>query len=294
VFPDELPGLSSNRDIKFGIELIPRTALISRRPYRMPPDKLVELKKQLEELSKKGFIRPSKSKWEYPALFVKKKKEGTLRMCVDYRPLNGVTIKNKYPLPHIDVLFDQLAKAKVFSKIDLRFGYYQIKIRPQDISKTVFSTRYELYEYLVMSFGLTNAPAYFMFLMNTISMPELDKFMVVFIDDNLVYSKNERDHEEHLRIILTRLGDHKLYAKFSKYEFWLKKHPFLGHILSENRVSVDPSKVQEVMDWKAPTTVPEVRSFLGLAGYYRRFILDFVFYFVSLFSTVSDRFHPYT
>jgi hypothetical protein len=275
VFLDELPGLPPDRDIEFGIELVPGTALISRRPYRMPPDELVELKKQLEELLKKGFIRPSKSKWRCPALFVKKKKEGTLRMCVDYRPLNAVTIKKKYPLPHIDVMFDQLAKAKVFSKIDLRSDYYQIKIRPQDIPKTAFSTRYGLYEYLVMSFGLTNALAYFMFLMNMVFIPELDKFVVVFIDDILVYSENENDHEERLRIILTRLRDHKLYAKFSKCEFWLKKVPFLGHILSENRVSVDPSKVQEVMDWKPPTIVPEVRSFLGLAGYYRRFIPDF-------------------
>jgi hypothetical protein len=188
VFPDELPGLPPDRDVEFGIELIPGTAPISRRPYRMPPDELAEMKKQLEELLKKGFIRPSKSEWGCPALFVKKKKEGTLRICVDYRPLNAVTIKNKYPLPHIDVLFDQLAKARVFSKIDLRSGYHQIKIRPQDVPKTTFSTRYGLYEYLVMSFGLTNAPAYFMYLMNTVFMPELDKFIVVFIDNILVYS----------------------------------------------------------------------------------------------------------
>jgi hypothetical protein len=159
VFPDELPGLPPDRDIEFGIELVLGIALILRRPYQMPPDKLAELKKQLEDLLKKGFIRPRKSEWGCPALFVKKKKEGTLRMCVDYRALNVVTIKNKYPLPHIDVLFDQLAKAKVFSKIDLRSGYHQIKIRPQDISKITFFTRYRLYEYLVMSFGLTNAPS---------------------------------------------------------------------------------------------------------------------------------------
>jgi hypothetical protein len=154
VFPDELPGLPLDRDVEFGIELIPGTTPILRRPYRMPPDELAELKKQLEELLEKGFIRPSKSEWGCPALFVKKKKEGTLRMYVDYRPLNAVTINNKYPLPHIDILFDQLAKAIVFSKIDLRSGYHQIKIRPQDIPKTTFSTRYGLYEYLVMSFWL--------------------------------------------------------------------------------------------------------------------------------------------
>jgi len=196
-------------------------------------------------------------------------------MCVDYRLLNAVTIKNKYPLPRIDILFDQLAKAKVFSKIDLRSGYHQIKIRPEGIPKTAFSTRYGLYEYLVMSFGLTNAPAHFMYLMNSVFIPELDKFVVVFIDDILVYSENAQEHEEHLRIVLTRLREHQLYAKFNKCEFWLKKVPFLGHILSEEGISVDPSKVQEVLDWKAPTSVHEVRSFLGLAGYYRRFIPDF-------------------
>jgi len=188
-------------------------------------------------------------------------------MCVDYRPLNAVTIKNKYVLPRINILFDQLSKAKVFSKIDLRSGYHQIKIRPQDIPKTAFATRYGLYEYLFMSFGLTNAPAYFMYLMNSVFMPELVKFVVVFIDGILVYSENEQDHAEHLRVVLTRLREHQLYAKFSKCEFWLKKVPFLGHILSEEGIAVDPSKVQEVMDSKAPTSVSEVRSFLGLAGY---------------------------
>jgi hypothetical protein len=196
-------------------------------------------------------------------------------MCVDYRPLNAVTVKNKYPLPHIDILFDQLSKAKVFSKIDLRSGYHQIKIRPEDILKTAFSTRYDLYEYLVMSFDLTNAPAHFMCLMNSVFMPELDKFVVVFIDDILIYSENEEEHAEHLRIVLTRLREHQLYAKFSKCEFWLREVPFLGHVLSDGGIMVDPTKVQEVLNWKAPTSVHEVRSFLGLAGYYCRFIPDF-------------------
>ena len=194
---------------------------------------------------------------------------------MDYRPLNAVTIKNKYPLPRIDTLFDQLAGAKVFSNIDLRSGYHQIKIRPSDVPKTAFSTRYGLYEYLVMSFGLTNAPAYFMYLMNSVFMPELDKCVVVFIDDILVYSANEADHAEHLHIVLQRLRDHQLYAKFSKCEFWLDSVKFLGHTISSKGITVDPSKVQEVMDWKPPTSVHEVRSFLGLAGYYRRFIPEF-------------------
>jgi hypothetical protein len=186
-----------------------------------------------------------------------------------------VTIKNKYPLPRIDVLFDQLAGARVFSKIDLRSGYHQIKIRPCDIRKTAFSTRYGLYEFLVMSFGLTNAPTYFMYLMNSVFMTELDKFVVDFIDDILIYSKNEKEHAKHLRIVLQRLRDHKLYAKFSKCEFWLNSMKLLGHTISKDGISVDPSKVQEVMDWKPPNSVHQICSFLGLAGYYRRFIPDF-------------------
>ena len=172
----------------------------------------------MQELIDKGFIQPSSSPWGCPAIFVKKKDE-TLRLCVDYRPLNEVTIKNKYPLPRIDLLFDQLAGAKVFSKIDLRSGYHQIKIKPEDTPKTAFTTRYGLYEYLVMSFGLTNALAHFMYLMNSVFMPELDKFVVVFIDDILIYSKNKKEHAEHLRVVLTRLREHQLYAKFSKCEF---------------------------------------------------------------------------
>jgi hypothetical protein len=207
-------------------------------------------------------------------LFVKKKDE-SLRLCVDYRPLNAVTIKNKYPLPRIDVLFDQLVGAKVFSKIDLRSGYHQIKIRASDIPKTAFSTRYGLYEYLVMSFNLTNAPAYFMYLMNSVFMLELDKFVVVFIDDILVYSKNDDEHTEHLHIVLQRLRDHRLYAKLSKCDFWLREIKFLGHTISLDGISVDPEKVQEVMNWKPPTTVRQIRSFLGLTGYYRQFISDF-------------------
>ncbi|WVZ97358.1 hypothetical protein U9M48_042905 [Paspalum notatum var. saurae] len=271
VFPEELPGFPPDRDVEFRIELVPGTAPIYKRPYRMAPDELKELKIQI---TNKGFIRPNSSPWGCPALFVEKDHSGK-RLCVDYRPLNAVTVKNKYPLPHIDILFDQLAGARVFSKIDLRSGYYQIKIREEDIPKTAFSTRYGLYEYLVMSFGLTNAPAFFMYMMNSVFMNELNKFVVVFIDDILIYSKNEKEHEEHLRIVLTRLREHKLYAKFSKCAFWLKEVSFLGHILSEKGVAVDPSKVEDVLNWKQPEIVTEIRSFLGLAGYYCRFIKDF-------------------
>jgi hypothetical protein len=274
VFPEDLLGLPPERDVEFVIELQPGIAPISRRSYRMAPKELAELKTQLQDLLNKGFIRPSSSPWGCPTIFVKKKDQ-TLRLCVDYRPLNEVTIKNKYPLPRIDLLFDQLSGANVFSKIDLRSGYHQIRIRPEDVPKTAFTTRYGLYEYLVMSFGLTNAPAHFMYLMNSVFMPELDKFVVVFIDDILIYSKTKEDHAEHLRIVLTRLREHQLYAKFSKCEFWLDTIPFLGHILSAEGVAVDPSKVKDILQWKPPTTVHEVRSFLGMAGYYRRFIPDF-------------------
>jgi hypothetical protein len=240
----------------------------------MPPAELAELKKQLQELLHKGFICPSTSPCGCLALFVKKKDE-SLRLCIDYRPLNAVTIKNKYHLPRIDVLFIQLVGAKVFSKIDLRSGYHQIKIRASDIPKTAFSTRYGLYEFLVMSFGLTNAPAYFMYLMNSVFMPELDKFVVVFIDDILVYSKNKEEHAGHLHVVLQRLQEHCLYAKSSKCDFWLKEIKLLGHTISQAGIAVDPDKVQEVMNWKPLTTVRQIQSFLGLAGYYRRFLPDF-------------------
>jgi hypothetical protein len=274
VFPEDLPGLPPERDVEFVIELKPGMAPISRRSYRMPPNELAELKIQLQDLLEKGFIRPSSSPWGCPAIFVKKKDQ-TLWMCVDYRPLYEVTIKNKYPLPRIDILFDQLTRARVFSKIDLRSGYHQIRIRPEDIPKIAFTTRYGLFEYLVMFFGLTNALAHFTYLMNSVFMPELDKFVGVFIDDILIYSKNEEEHAQHLRIVLTRLREHRLYAKFSKCAFWLEEIQFLGHVLSARGIAVDPSKVQDILEWKPPTTVHQVRSFLGLAGYYRRFIPDF-------------------
>jgi hypothetical protein len=174
------------------------------------------------------------------------KKDKEMRLCVDYRPLNAVTIKNKYPLPRIDILFDQLAGAQVFSKINLRSGYHQIKICAEDILKTAFTTRYGLYEYLVMSFGLMNASAHFMYLMNSVFMPELDKFVVVFIDDILIYSRSMEEHEEHLRIVLQRLREHQLHVMFSKCEFLIKEVPFLGHVVSPKGITVDPGKVKEV------------------------------------------------
>jgi hypothetical protein len=191
---------------------------------------------------------------------------------MDYRALNEVTVKNKYPLPRIEDLFDQLHGACVFSKIDLRSGYHQLKIRECDLPKTAFVSKYGLYEYTVMSFGLTNAPAYFMYLMNKIFMEYLDKFVVVFIDDILVYSRSE---EEHLRLAFQKLRENRLYVKLSKCEFWMKQVTFLEHIISKGGMYVDPSKVQDVLSWNAPMSVGDIRSFLGLAGYYQRFIEGF-------------------
>ncbi|WVZ74548.1 LOW QUALITY PROTEIN: hypothetical protein U9M48_022716, partial [Paspalum notatum var. saurae] len=274
VFPEELPGMPPDREIEFVIDLIPDTAPIYKRPYRMDANQLAELKEQIQELLDKGYIRPSTSPWGAPVIFVPKK-DGTQRMCIDYRALNDVTVKNKYPLPRIDDLFDQLKGASVFSKIDLRSGYHRLKIRASDIPKTAFVSRYGLYEFTVMSFGLTNAPAYFMYLMNKVFMEYLDKFVVVFIDDILVFSINEEEHEKHLRMVLQKLRENQLYAKLSKCEFWLFEVSFLGHIISKGGISVDPSKIKAVQDWVAPRNVSEIRGFLGLAGYYRRFVKNF-------------------
>ena len=214
------------------------------------------------------------SPWGAPVLFVKKK-DGTLRMCIDYRQINKVTVKNNYPLPRIEDLSDQLKGADVFSKIDLRSGYYQLRVKEVDVSKIAFRTRYGHYEFLVMLFRLTNAPVAFMDLMNRVFRPYVDQFFVVFIDNILVYFKDAQEHEQHLRIILETLREKKLYAKLSKCDFWLKEVSFLSHIVSAEGIRVDPAKVEAVLNWKSPQNVTEVRSFLGLAGYYRRFVRDF-------------------
>ncbi|MFS7937847.1 putative nucleotidyltransferase, Ribonuclease H [Helianthus anomalus] len=274
VFPEDLPGLPPHRQVEFQIELVPGAAPIARAPYRLAPSELKELSKQLQELLEKGFIRPSSSPWGAPVLFVKKK-DGTFRMCIDYRELNKVTVKNRYPLPRIDDLFDQLQGSSYYSKIDLRSGYHQLRVRDEDVSKTAFRTRYGHYEFLVMPFGLTNAPTVFMDLMNRVCKPYLDKFVIVFIDDILIYSKSQEEHEQHLRLILDLLRKEQLYAKLSKCDFWLREVHFLGHVVNRDGIHVDPSKVDSIRNWPAPRTPTEIRQFLGLAGYYRRFIKDF-------------------
>ncbi|GJV92865.1 reverse transcriptase domain-containing protein [Tanacetum coccineum] len=274
VFPDDLLGLPHVREVEFRIDLIPGASPVVRSPYRLAPSEMLELSNQLKELQEKGFIRPSHSPWGAPVLFVKKK-DGSMRMCIDYRELNKLTIKNRYPLPRIDDLFDQLQGACCFSKIDLRSGYHQLRVREEDIPKTAFRTRYGHFEFTVMPFGMTNAPAIFMDLMNRVCKPYLDKFVIVFIDDILIYSKSEEEHEVHLKTILDLLKTEKLYAKFSKCEFWLKEVQFLGHVVNRDGIHVDPSKVESVKNWKTPESPTEIRSFLGLAGYYRRFIENF-------------------
>ncbi|GKB45348.1 putative reverse transcriptase domain-containing protein [Tanacetum coccineum] len=198
-----------------------------------------------------------------------------MRMCIDYRELNKLTIKNRYPLPRIDDLFDQLQGACCFSKIDLHSGYHQLRVREEDIPKTAFRTRYGHFKFTVMPFGLTNAPAIFLDLMNHVCKPYLDKFVIVFIDDILIYSKSEEEHVVHLKTILDLLKKEKLYAKFSKFEFWLQEVQFLGYVVNRDGIHVDPSKVESVKNQKTPESSTEIRSFLGLAGYYRRFIENF-------------------
>uniref|UniRef100_A0A2N9IT26 Integrase catalytic domain-containing protein n=1 Tax=Fagus sylvatica TaxID=28930 RepID=A0A2N9IT26_FAGSY len=239
VFPKELPGLPPDREVEFSIDLLPGTGSISKAPYRMAPTELRELKK----------------------------KDGSIRLCIDYRELNKVTVRNKYPLPRIDDLFDQLQGAMQFSKIDLSSGYHQLKVKKDDVPKSAFRTRYGHYEFLVMPFGLTNALAVFMDLMNRVFQPYFDQFMVVFIDDILIYSKSLEEHEQHLKVMLQTLRDHKLYAKLKKCEFWLESVAFLGHVISKDVILVDPKKVEAIVDWERPKDVREIRSFLGLASF---------------------------
>lgn len=275
VFPSDLPtGLPPSRVIDHRIDIIPGTSPPSMPTYRMSPSELDELKKQLADLVSHGFIQPSKSPYGAPVLFVKKK-DGSSRMCVDYRALNKVTIKNKYPLPRVDELFDRLRGAKYFSKLDLRSGYHQVKIADEDVHKTAFRTRYGHYEFLVLPFGLTNAPATFMHMMQLIFKDYLDDFVIVFLDDILIFSKNKEDHMKHVQRVLQVLRDNKLYAKESKCEFFKTEISFLGHVINEHGVHMETSKVAAVTDWPTPVDASQVRAFLGLAGYYRKFVKNF-------------------
>nr|GFA47268.1 putative reverse transcriptase domain-containing protein [Tanacetum cinerariifolium] len=258
VFLEDLPSLPPTRQVEFQIDLIPGAAPVARAPYRLAPSEMKELSDQLQELSDKVFIRPSSSPWGALILFVKKK-DGSFQMCIDYRELNKLTLQG----------------SSIYSKIDLRSGYHQLRVWEEDIPKTTFRTRYGHYEFQVMSFGLTNTPAIFMDLMNRVCKPYLDKFVIVFIDDILIYSKNEQEHIEHLKLILELHKREKLYAKFSKCEFWIPKVQFLGHVIDSRSIHVDPAKIESIKYWASPKTPTKICQFLGLAGYYRRFIEGF-------------------
>ncbi|GJS69609.1 putative reverse transcriptase domain-containing protein [Tanacetum coccineum] len=258
VFPEDLPGLPPARQVEFQINLVPGVAPVARAPYRLALAEMQELSTQLQELSDRGFIRPSSSPWGAPVLFVKKK-DGSFRMCIDYRELNKLIVKIRYPLPRIDDLFDRLQESRVYSKIDLRSGYHQLRVPEEDISKITFRTRYGHYDFQVMPFGLTNAPAVFMDLMNRVCKPYLDRFMIVFIDDILIYSKSRKEHEGHLKLILKLLKEEELYTKFSKCEFWLSKVQLLGHVIDSEGIHVDPAKIKSIKDWASPKTPTEIR-----------------------------------
>jgi hypothetical protein len=267
--------MSSERELEFTIDLKPRTEPIARTWYRMPTPELQELKMQLKELLDLGLIRPSVSLWGAPVIFIQKK-DGSWRLRIDYCQLNKATIKNKYPLPRIDDLFDQMKGAKAISKIDLRSGYHHLWIKEDDVPKTTFNMRFGHYEFTVLSFGLTKAPGVFMSLMNGVFYEYLDTFVQVFIDDILIYSRMTEEHDEHLRLILHCLREHKLYGKLSKCSFYQSRIHYLGHVISGEGITVDPTKVEAIMEWPAPTNVTEVSSFMGLEGYYRWFFKGFL------------------
>nr|GEX60217.1 putative reverse transcriptase domain-containing protein [Tanacetum cinerariifolium] len=261
VFPKELPRLPPLRQVECHIDLVPRDAPVACAPYRLAPSEIKELSLQLQELLEKGFIRLSSSPWGAPVLFMRKK-DGSFRMRIDYRELNKLTIRNCYPLLRIDELFDQLQGSSLYSKIDLRSGYHQLRIKEEGILITAFKTRYGHFEFQVMPFGLSSAHAVFMDLMNRVCKPYLGKFVIVFIDDILVYSKDEEEHRRHLKIILELLKKERLYAKFSKCDFWLDSVQFLGHVIDRSGVQVHPAKIEAIKSWAAPNTPTEIMETL--------------------------------
>ena len=268
------PGLPPERAVNHTIELEPHQQPPHRGIYPLSHDELAELKKQLNELLEKGFIRPSTSPYGAPILFVSKK-DGGLRMCVDYRMLNKLTVKNRYPLPRTDEPLDRLHGSKFFTKIDLASGYHQIRIKEEDIPKTAFKTRYGHYEFTVMPFGLCNAPATFQRTMNDVFRDLLDDFVIIFLDDILIFSNSLEAHEKHVGEVLKRLRDQGFYAKQSKCSFARTSVEFLGHIVSRDGIHVDPKKVESILAWPRLETVHDVRSFLGGAAFLRRHLKNF-------------------
>lgn len=264
---------------------------VAKKVYKMSPLELRTLKEQLDELIRLDYIRPSTSPWAAPVLFVKKK-DGSLRLCVDYRGLNAVTIKNKYPLPLLEEFFDRFQGAKFFSKLDLQQGYHQLRVEEEDIPKTAFSTRYGHYEFKVMGFGLTNAPASFQALMNKVFSEQLDSSVVVFLDDILVYSKTFEEHLQHLHMVLELLKKNHLHAKLSKCQFGVSSISFVGHVVSAEGIQVDPTKTVALETWPVPTNVQQLRSFLGFTNYYRRFIFQYARVAVPLTNLLTENTSP--
>jgi hypothetical protein len=293
VFPDDLPaGLPPDRAVNHDINLVPGSAPATAPLRRYSDAEQEEIAKQIQELIEKGFIQPSTSPFGAPVLFVRKK-DGTLRMCIDYRRLNSITIKNAYPLPRIDDLLDQLHGAQYFSSIDLRSGYHQVRIAPGDEHKTAFRTPFGHFEFRVMTFGFTNAPATFQRIMNDVLRPFLRKFVLCYMDDILIFSKTAEEHRMHVDQVLAKLAEHKLFAKESKCSFGKRTINFLGHVVSSRGITMDPNKIHAIKDWPAPSgSVAEcraaIRSFLGMAGYYRRFIKRYADIAAPLTDLLSD------
>ena len=275
VFPEKLPkGRPPERDVEHEIKTDPEAEPPNRAPYKLGPNEQDELESQIKDLVAQGFIRPSVSPYGAPVLFVPKK-DGRWRMCIDYRALNKQTIKDRFPLPRIDSLLDRLGSARVFSKLDLTSGYHQIAVKEEHIHKTAFRTQLGQWEFIVMPFGLCNAPATFQRLMNKIFTKEIGDFVCVYLDDILIFSRSIEEHLEHLRRVLTRLRESKLYAKLHKCEFLKDKVDYLGFEISTQGIHASPEKVKAVVEWPRPENVHDVRSFLGLASYYRKFIRGF-------------------
>ncbi|CAI5474719.1 unnamed protein product [Closterium sp. Yama58-4] len=284
VFPDELPpGLPPSRAVDHRIELEPGSRPVAKPQWRLSPAETEEMTQQVRHFLAQGFIQPSRSPWAAPILFAPKK-DGGLRMCIDYRALNATTVKNKFPVPRVEDLLDAVQGARVFSKIDLRSGYHQIRVVPEDQHKTAFRTKQGLYEFRVLPFGLTNAPATFQTLMNTVLSEFLGSFVVVYLHDILIFSKSKEEHVQHLQKVFEVLRREKLYAKQSKCEFFLPEVEFLGHVVSASGVRTDPKKITAVQDWVAPTSVKELQSFLGFANYYRHFVQGYA----SIASPLTD------